>query len=72
MYAGDARASLPVTSPSSSRVVSSGGSRDVFWERALLALPDTLLSPEGGGPRRPWGALRVPQSARGGVGGGDW
>ena len=44
MYAGDARASLSVTSSSSSRVVSSDGSRDAFWERVLLALPDSLLS----------------------------
>ena len=44
MYAGDARASFSVTLSSSSRVVSSGGSRDAFWGHALLALPDSLFS----------------------------
>ena len=42
MYAGSSRTSFSV--PASLPVVLSGGSRDVLWERALLALPDRLLS----------------------------
>ena len=44
MYAGISRSFSSVASSSSLRVVSSVGFRDVSWERALLALPDQLLS----------------------------